>query len=246
MDYSAMKYYLEKYNLHYFTFSPHSEMPMKIVIHQGCAIAQAISRWLHTAVARVRARVWSCEICGGQSGAEAGFLRVLRFPLPIFIPPFASQLPSSIIWGLYNRPEVGAVPSGLSPSPLIITVIHHLPQDTPAERISSRPEDLVSNVINMRQMTATRTAPDGQTDVETPLSIPCYLNKKHKISRDIKAEYLQLREALCSDRTAQTSAVSGPIARNPLDIFDAVVANCIWNAQKRKIQNLCRAAAVAS
>jgi hypothetical protein len=49
-------------------------------------------------------------ICGGQSGAGAGFLRVLRFPLPIFIPPIAPQSSSSIIWGLCNRPEVAAVP----------------------------------------------------------------------------------------------------------------------------------------
>jgi hypothetical protein len=84
----------------------------------SCAIAQAVSRWLPTAAARVRARVWSCEICGGQSVAGAGFLRVLRFPLPIFIRPIAPQSPSSIIWGLYNRPEVAAVPSGLSPTPL--------------------------------------------------------------------------------------------------------------------------------
>jgi hypothetical protein len=55
------------------------------------------------------------------------FLRVLRFPLPIFILPIAPQSPSSIIWGLYNRPEVAAVPSGLSLTPLIIikkTVLH--------------------------------------------------------------------------------------------------------------------------
>jgi hypothetical protein len=43
-------------------------------------------RWLPTAAARVQSRVWSSGICGGQSGAGAGFLRVLRFPLP-FIPP---------------------------------------------------------------------------------------------------------------------------------------------------------------
>jgi hypothetical protein len=84
----------------------------------GRAIAQAISRWLPTAAARVRARVWSCEICGGQSGAGAGFLRVLRLPLPIFILPTAPQSPSSIIWGLYNRPDVAAVPGGLCPTPL--------------------------------------------------------------------------------------------------------------------------------
>jgi hypothetical protein len=53
----------------------------------GRAIAQAVSRWLPTAAAGVRSRVWSGEICGGQSGAGAGFLRVLRFLLPIFIPP---------------------------------------------------------------------------------------------------------------------------------------------------------------
>jgi hypothetical protein len=30
--------------------------------------------------------------CGGQSGAGAGFLRVLRFPPPIFIPPIAPKI----------------------------------------------------------------------------------------------------------------------------------------------------------
>jgi hypothetical protein len=66
---------------------------------QSRAIAQAVSRWLPTPAARVRARVWSSGICGGQSGAGAGFLRVLLFPLPIFIPPITPQSPSSIIWG---------------------------------------------------------------------------------------------------------------------------------------------------
>jgi hypothetical protein len=56
-------------------------------LQEGHAIAQAVSRWLPTAAARVRSRIWSSGICGGQSGAGAGFLQVLRFPLPIFIPP---------------------------------------------------------------------------------------------------------------------------------------------------------------
>jgi hypothetical protein len=77
--------------------------------YRGRAIAQAVSRWLPIAAARVRSRVWSSGICGGQSGAGAGFLRVLRFPLPIFIPPIAPQSPSPIIWGWYNRSEVAAV-----------------------------------------------------------------------------------------------------------------------------------------
>jgi hypothetical protein len=52
----------------------------------GRAIAEAVSCWLPTAAAWVQSRVWSSGVCGGQSGAGAGFLRVLRFPLP-FIPP---------------------------------------------------------------------------------------------------------------------------------------------------------------
>jgi hypothetical protein len=53
-----------------------------IYCHLGRAVAQAVSRWLPTAVARVRVRV-ACGVCGGQSGTGAGFLRVFRFPLPI-------------------------------------------------------------------------------------------------------------------------------------------------------------------
>jgi hypothetical protein len=54
---------------------------------EGRAIAQAVTRWLPTAAARVHTRVWSSGICGEQSGAGVGLLRVLRFPLPIFILP---------------------------------------------------------------------------------------------------------------------------------------------------------------
>jgi hypothetical protein len=82
--------YKQKYNPSY--HGPNREhciypavMPV-CALAEGRAIAQAVSRWLLTAAARVRSRVWSSEICGGQSGAVAGFLRVLRFPLPIFIP----------------------------------------------------------------------------------------------------------------------------------------------------------------
>jgi hypothetical protein len=76
----------------------------------GRAIAQAVSRWLPTSATRVQNRVLSCGICGRQSGAGAGFLRVLRFSLPIFIPPISPQSPSSIIRGWYNRPVVATVP----------------------------------------------------------------------------------------------------------------------------------------
>jgi hypothetical protein len=80
------------------------------------AVARAVSRRFPDAAARVRARVRSCGICGGQSGIGEGFLRVLRFPLPICIPPIAPQS-SFVTWGWKNRPTVAAVPSGLSLTP---------------------------------------------------------------------------------------------------------------------------------
>jgi hypothetical protein len=89
----------------------------------GRAIAQAVSRWLPTVAAWVQAQVKSCGICGGWSGTGAGFLWVLQFPLPIFIPPIAPQSPSSVIRGWYNRTVVAAVPSGLSLTPLRIIII---------------------------------------------------------------------------------------------------------------------------
>jgi hypothetical protein len=73
----------------------------------GRAIAQEVSRWLPTAATRFRTRVRSCGICCGQSGTGARFLPVIRFSLPIFIPPAAPQTSSSIIWGWYNRLNSG-------------------------------------------------------------------------------------------------------------------------------------------
>jgi hypothetical protein len=77
----------------------------------GRAIAESVSRWLPTATARVQSRFWSSGICGGQSGAGAGFLRVFRFPLS-FIPPNSpsSQSPGAGTIGQL----VADVPSGPS------------------------------------------------------------------------------------------------------------------------------------
>jgi hypothetical protein len=71
----------------------------------GRTIAQPASRRLPTAAARVRAGIMSSWTCSGQSGTGTRFLRVLRFLLPIIIPPTAPH--SSIIRGWYNRPISG-------------------------------------------------------------------------------------------------------------------------------------------
>jgi hypothetical protein len=56
----------------------------------GRAVVQAVSRWLPTSAARVRVRI-ACDVCGGQSGTGAGFLRELRFPPSIIIPPISTS-----------------------------------------------------------------------------------------------------------------------------------------------------------
>jgi hypothetical protein len=65
----------------------HTDPTVILLTYFGRAVAQAVSRWLPTAAARVRVRA-TCGVCGEQSGTGAGFLRVLRFPLPI-IPPIS-------------------------------------------------------------------------------------------------------------------------------------------------------------
>jgi hypothetical protein len=62
---------------------------VKILAYTGLgrAVAQAVSRWLPTVAARFPVRA-ARGVCDGQSGTGAGFLRVLRFNLPI-IPPIS-------------------------------------------------------------------------------------------------------------------------------------------------------------
>jgi hypothetical protein len=65
---------------------------------------------------------------GGQSGAGVGFLRVLWFPLPIFIPPIAPKIILIYHRGLCNGlkwPQYqGLIDTlGLSTAPRIIIII---------------------------------------------------------------------------------------------------------------------------
>jgi hypothetical protein len=95
----------------YFCRTPQRYIPQNSILYsyccdEGSSIAQAVSRRLPTAAARVRSKFRSCGISGGLSGTGAGFLRVLRFPLPILIPPTAPHS-SSIIRGWYNRSDCG-------------------------------------------------------------------------------------------------------------------------------------------
>jgi hypothetical protein len=94
----------------------------------GRVIAQADSRRFPIAATRFRAQVRSFGICGGQSGTGIGFLRVLRFPLPILIPPTAPLSSSSSGAGTIGQ-LVAEVPSGLSLTP---------PQETKKKRICLR------------------------------------------------------------------------------------------------------------
>jgi hypothetical protein len=85
-------------------------MALDLPPHNGRAIAQAVSRRLHTVAARVLAQVSLRGICGGQSGTGAGFLRILRF-LQLFHTHHVSSGANTI------GQLVVAVPSGLSLTP---------------------------------------------------------------------------------------------------------------------------------
>jgi hypothetical protein len=67
-------------------------------------MAQALSSRFPTAAVRVRSQLKSCRIRDAQSGIGVGYLRALRFALPILIPPTALRS-SNINWSWYNRPN---------------------------------------------------------------------------------------------------------------------------------------------
>jgi hypothetical protein len=75
------------------------------------AIAEAASRWLPTAAARVRARVWQVEFVVDKMAPRQVFSKYFGFPRqPHFIPPTSpsSQSPGTGTIGQY----MAAVPRG--------------------------------------------------------------------------------------------------------------------------------------
>jgi hypothetical protein len=74
---------------------------------------RAVPQEVHAAW--VRSEVRSYSICGGQSDTGAGFLRVLRFPLPSIQPTAPHS--SSIIQGWYNSPMIDISNCGLGSTP---------------------------------------------------------------------------------------------------------------------------------
>jgi hypothetical protein len=92
------------------------QLAPKILFYPCCAIAQAVSRWLPTAVAQVQTWVWLSGICSEQSDTGVGFLQVLRFPMTILIPSTALRLSTIVRAGTISQ-LVADVPSGLSLTP---------------------------------------------------------------------------------------------------------------------------------
>jgi hypothetical protein len=130
-DYSAMKSYLEKNNLHYFAFSPNSEKPLK-------------------------------------------------------------------------------------------AVIRHLPPDTPAEDISNSLEDLVFNVINVRQLTVNRRSLHGQAYVDTLPLFLVTLIRNAKSEEIFKLNSLNHVIIMVESYRAQTGLTQCYSCQN----FGHVWANC--------------------
>jgi hypothetical protein len=113
------------------TFPPSPEkqhrMPRNYPV-DGPAIAQAVSRRLPIAAARVREQVRSCGICGRQSGTGVRFIRVLRFPLSILIHRLL-HIHHHLSSGAGTISQlVAVIPSGLSLTP---------PQETKKKKLKT-------------------------------------------------------------------------------------------------------------
>jgi hypothetical protein len=98
----------------------------------GRAIAQAVNRPVTIAAARVRAQVKSCRTRGRESGNRAGSLRVLRFPLPIPIPPaaphssFGAGTTGQLVADVIKRTQVPPPPEVIKQKSAVACFKYHL------------------------------------------------------------------------------------------------------------------------
>jgi hypothetical protein len=100
-----MAYYRDTFTLPLCSVTS-SSMLSSDILYEGRAIAQAVSRWLPNVAVRGSRPGRHVGFCGGQSGAEAGFLRVLRFPLPNSFHQLLQKIIFNIInQDMYNRPN---------------------------------------------------------------------------------------------------------------------------------------------
>jgi hypothetical protein len=100
-------------------------------------------------------------------------------------------------------------------------VIRHLPPDTPAEDISDGLEGLGFNIINVKQMPGTRTAPNGQTHVEPLPLFLVILSRNVKFQEIFKLNSLNhiIKVELCRVHTGLTQ-------RYNCQKFGYIWANC--------------------
>jgi hypothetical protein len=91
-----------------------SRVKVRANIHIGRAIAQAVSRWLPTAAARglVKWDLWWTKWRWGRFSPSTSVSPANLYSTNCFTITLIYHL------GLYNRPEVAAVPGDVSPTPL--------------------------------------------------------------------------------------------------------------------------------
>jgi hypothetical protein len=92
--------------------SSYNTLDITLTLSMGRAIAQVVSRWLPTAAVRVRVRVWWTKWCWGRFSPSTSFSPANLHSTD------CSTVTTIYHLGLYNRPVVAAVPSGLSLIPL--------------------------------------------------------------------------------------------------------------------------------
>jgi hypothetical protein len=89
---------------------------LRVSLLSDRAVAQAVSRRLPTAAARLRAQVRSCGICGGQSGTGQVFTEYFGFPSQFSFHRLLHTHHLSSGAGTVGQ-LVADVPSGLSLTP---------------------------------------------------------------------------------------------------------------------------------